>query len=122
MKKIIVTESISDKGVALLKAQKDFQVDVKMNLTREELLEQIPEYDAVVVRSVTKINEEFYQHAANLKVVAGPVTGWIILKWKGRPSGALLWSTLRNPILCPPANTPSVYFWLPAATLCGPIK
>jgi len=69
MKKIIVTESISDKGVALLKAQKDFQVDVKMNLTREELLEQIPEYDAVVVRSVTKINEEFYQHAANLKVV-----------------------------------------------------
>ena len=69
MKKIIVTESISDKGVALLQAQKDFQVDVKMNLSREELLKQIPEYDAIVVRSVTKINEEFYRHATNLKVV-----------------------------------------------------
>ena len=38
MKKIIVTEKISDKGVALLKAQKDLQVDVEMNLSREELL------------------------------------------------------------------------------------
>ena len=69
MKKIIVTEKISDKGVALLKAQKDLQVDVEMNLSREELLKRIPEYDAIIVRSVTKINEEFYEHATNLKVV-----------------------------------------------------
>ena len=69
MKKIIVTEKISDKGVALLKAQKDFQVDVEMDLSREELLKRIPEYDAIIVRSVTKINEEFYEHATNLKVV-----------------------------------------------------
>ena len=69
MKKIIVTEKISDKGVALLKAQKDLQVDVEMNLPREELLKRIPEYDAIIVRSVTKINEEFYEHATNLKVV-----------------------------------------------------
>ena len=69
MKKIIVTEKISDKGVALLKAQKDLLVDVEMNLSREELLKRIPEYDAIIVRSVTKINEEFYEHATNLKVV-----------------------------------------------------
>ena len=69
MKKIIVTEKISDKGVALLKAQKDLQVDVEMNLSREELLKRIPEDDAIIVRSVTKINEEFYEHATNLKVV-----------------------------------------------------
>ena len=41
MKKIIVTEKISDKGVALLKAQKDLQVDVEMNLSREELLKRM---------------------------------------------------------------------------------
>ena len=64
-----MTEKISDKGVALLKAQKDLQVDVEMNLSREELLKRIPEYDAIIVRSVTKINEEFYEHATNLKVV-----------------------------------------------------
>jgi D-3-phosphoglycerate dehydrogenase len=71
MKKILVTESISDKGIAMLKAQKDFQVDVDFELCkkREELLQQIPEYDAVIVRSVTKVNEEFYEHAKKLKVV-----------------------------------------------------
>jgi D-3-phosphoglycerate dehydrogenase len=69
MKKVLVTEKISDKGVALLKAQKDLKVDVKMDLTREELLKIIPAYECIVVRSVTKINEEFYKHATNLKVV-----------------------------------------------------
>jgi D-3-phosphoglycerate dehydrogenase / 2-oxoglutarate reductase len=67
--KIIVTEKISDKGVALLQAVPDFDVDVRFDIEREELLKIIPEYDAIVVRSVTKINEEFYKHATNLKVV-----------------------------------------------------
>ncbi len=69
MKKVLVTEKISDKGIALLKQQKDLQVDVKMDLSREELLKTIPAYDCIVIRSVTKINEEFYKHAKNLKVV-----------------------------------------------------
>ena len=59
--KIIVTEKISDKGVALLQAVPDFDVDVRFDIEREELLKIIPEYDAIVVRSVTKINEEFYK-------------------------------------------------------------
>jgi D-3-phosphoglycerate dehydrogenase len=67
--KIIVTEKISDKGVALLQSVPDFDVDVRFDIEREELLKIIPEYDAIVVRSVTKINEEFYKHATNLKVV-----------------------------------------------------
>lgn len=67
--KVIVTEKISDKGLELLKNAPGLEVDVEMDLPREELLKVIPAYDAIVVRSVTKINEEFYQHATNLKVV-----------------------------------------------------
>ncbi|WP_019879395.1 phosphoglycerate dehydrogenase [Succinispira mobilis] len=67
--KIIVTEKIADKGIEVLKQAKDVQVDVRFDIERAELLKIIPEYDAIVVRSVTKINEEFYQHATNLKVV-----------------------------------------------------
>ena len=67
--KVIVTEKISDKGLERLLSVKDFQVDVKLDLTREELLKVIPEYECIVVRSVTKINEEFYQHATKLRVV-----------------------------------------------------
>ena len=67
--KVIVTERISDKGVELLKKAKGLEVDVCFDIPREELLKVIPKYDAVIVRSVTKINEEFYEHATNLKVV-----------------------------------------------------
>ena len=69
MMKVFVAEDISEKGVELLQNCPDLQVDVKMGIPREELLKIIPDYDAIVVRSVTKINEEFYQHATNLKVV-----------------------------------------------------
>ena len=69
MTKVVVVERISDKGVQILKNNKDLQVDVKFDIPREELLKIIPEYDAIVVRSVTKVNEEFYEHATNLKVV-----------------------------------------------------
>ena len=54
--KIIVTEKISDKGVALLQAVPDFDVDVRFDIEREELLKIIPEYDAIVVRSVTTVS------------------------------------------------------------------
>lgn len=67
--KVIVTERISDKGVELLKNAEGLEVDVCFDIPREELLEVIPKYDAIVVRSVTKINEEFYEYATNLKVV-----------------------------------------------------
>ncbi len=66
--KILVSETISEKGVKKLIAE-GFAVDVNTKLSREELLKVIPGYDAIIVRSVTKINEEFYQHAAKLKVV-----------------------------------------------------
>jgi D-3-phosphoglycerate dehydrogenase len=66
--KILVAEKISDKGVEALR-QGDTTVDVKMNLAREDLLSIIGEYDAIVVRSVTKVNEELYEKAKKLKVV-----------------------------------------------------
>ena len=66
--KIIVTESIALEGIEHLK-QKGFDVDVKFGISREDLLEIIGEYDALIVRSVTKVNEELMEKAPNLKVV-----------------------------------------------------
>lgn len=66
--KILVSETISEKGVEKLLAE-GFEVDVNTKLSRDELLKVIPGYDAIIVRSVTKVNEEFYQHAVKLKVV-----------------------------------------------------
>lgn len=67
--KIIVTERIAEKGIEHLQNAEGLEVDVRFGISREELLEVIPAYDAIVIRSATKINEEFYKHATNLKVV-----------------------------------------------------
>lgn len=66
--KIIVTESIALEGIEHLK-ERGFDVDVKFGISREDLLEIIGNYDALIVRSVTKVNEELMEKAPNLKVV-----------------------------------------------------
>ncbi|MDN5351254.1 MAG: D-3-phosphoglycerate dehydrogenase / 2-oxoglutarate reductase [Clostridiales bacterium] len=66
--KILVAEKIAEQGVQFLK-DKGFDVDVDLKMDRATLLERIADYDALIVRSVTKVNEELYSHAKNLKVV-----------------------------------------------------
>ena len=66
--KVLVSEPIAQKGLEKL-TQEGAVVDVKTSLTRQELLDVIGEYDALIVRSNTKVNEELYQKAARLKVV-----------------------------------------------------
>ncbi|NLN86980.1 MAG: phosphoglycerate dehydrogenase [Syntrophomonadaceae bacterium] len=66
-KRVIVTESIAEEGLNLLKSALD--VDYRSGISREELLEIIDQYDALIVRSVTKVNEELIQRGTHLKVV-----------------------------------------------------
>ncbi|HWR43974.1 NAD(P)-dependent oxidoreductase, partial [Sporomusa sp.] len=68
MMKILVSEPIAEKGLEKL-VQEGASVDLKTSLTRQELLKIIGEYDALIVRSNTKVNEELYQKATQLKVV-----------------------------------------------------
>jgi D-3-phosphoglycerate dehydrogenase / 2-oxoglutarate reductase len=65
--KIIVTERIADEGVQYLR-DNGFEVDVKLGLSNADLLEIIPNYDAIIVRSVTKVNKELVEKGTNLKV------------------------------------------------------
>lgn len=65
--KIIVTERIAEEGIQYLK-DKGFEVDTKYGIAHEELLEIIPNYDAIIVRSVTKVNAELIERGTNLKV------------------------------------------------------
>jgi len=66
--KVLVSEPIAQKGIDKL-IQEGATVDVKPNLTRQELLAIIGEYDALIVRSNTIVDEELYQAATRLKVV-----------------------------------------------------
>lgn len=65
--KIIVTEQISEKGIARLR--EEAEVDVRYSIDRGELLDRIGDYDAIIVRSATVIDEELLNRAKKLKAV-----------------------------------------------------
>jgi D-3-phosphoglycerate dehydrogenase / 2-oxoglutarate reductase len=66
--KILIPEKVSPDGLALLKER--FDVVEKKGLTAEELLNIIGDYEALIVRSETKVTADLLQAAKRLKVVA----------------------------------------------------
>ena len=66
--KIIVTERIAEEGIDFLR-NNGFEVDVKYGIARDELLGAMGDYDAIIVRSVTKVNQELLEAGSRLKVV-----------------------------------------------------
>ena len=66
--KILIPEKVSPDGLALLKGS--FDVDQKQGLGAEELKDIIGEYEALIVRSETKVTAELLSAAKKLKVVA----------------------------------------------------
>ncbi|HEX2029321.1 MAG TPA: phosphoglycerate dehydrogenase [Nitriliruptorales bacterium] len=66
--RILVADSLAERGVAALAV--DHEVDVKTGLSKEQLIEIIPAYDAVVVRSSTSIDADVIAAARSLKVIA----------------------------------------------------
>lgn len=69
MYRILVGEYIDDEAIAQLQVSEDVEVDIKIGIKREELLNIIHEYDALIVRSVIQVNDELLSKAPNLKIV-----------------------------------------------------
>jgi D-3-phosphoglycerate dehydrogenase len=67
--RVLVSDPISEKGVELLNAHPDITADFKIGLPPEELLSIIGEYDALIVRSQTKVTAEVFAAATKLKAV-----------------------------------------------------
>ena len=67
MAKIIVTDKMAPDGIEYLKS-KGFEVDTPFGISHEELLEVIEKYDAIIVRSATKVRKDVIERARNLKV------------------------------------------------------
>jgi len=66
-KRVIIAERMAEEGIKLL--QEELDVDVCFNISREELLASIHQYDAIIVRSVTKIDKELLDAGKKLKAV-----------------------------------------------------
>jgi len=66
--RILITEKIAQEGIQLLNTL-PIDITLAYSLSREELLKQISNYDALIVRSVTKVDEELYSRGTRLKVI-----------------------------------------------------
>jgi len=67
--KILVSDPLSEEGLKILQEVKEFQVDVMTELKPEKLKEVIGNYEALIVRSATKVTADVLGAALRLKVV-----------------------------------------------------
>lgn len=68
MSKVLVTDAIASEGLDLLQSKVD--VDVKRGLSEAELVDVIGDYEALVVRSETKVTPAVIGAGGSLKVIA----------------------------------------------------
>ncbi|MFS0722687.1 phosphoglycerate dehydrogenase [Paenibacillus sp. 1P07SE] len=69
MFKVLVSDPISDLGIQQLVEAADVAVDKKPGLSEDELIAIIGDYDALLVRSQTRVTEKVMQAGKQLKVV-----------------------------------------------------
>ena len=63
----MAVDGIAHEGIDLLK--KSFNVEVRDKISHEELLEIIPKFDALIVRSASKVTADVLERATNLKII-----------------------------------------------------
>jgi D-3-phosphoglycerate dehydrogenase len=67
--KILVSDNLGEAGIQMFEEEAGFEVEVKTGLEPDELKKIIGNYDALVIRSATKVTEDLLEAAKNLKVV-----------------------------------------------------
>jgi D-3-phosphoglycerate dehydrogenase len=69
IKKILVSDPLSKRGLEILEKAKGLRYDLKSGLSPEELKNIIPEYDGIIIRSETKLKGDIIEAGKCLKVI-----------------------------------------------------
>ncbi len=67
--KVLVSDKLGQAGIDIFEAEEGIDVDVKTDLSPDELKSVIGDYDALVVRSATKVTEDLLESAGKLRVI-----------------------------------------------------
>lgn len=70
MAKVLVTDSVDEKAIEILRGAKSVEVVVDHKISAEDLLKTIDQYEGIIIRSRTKMTAEIIQAGKNLKIVA----------------------------------------------------
>ena len=71
---ILVSDSLSPRGTEVLE-RAGFTVAVKTKLSKDELLEEIKNYEGLIVRSATKVTKEVIEAGSQLRIIGRAGTG-----------------------------------------------
>ncbi|MBO8157579.1 MAG: phosphoglycerate dehydrogenase [Bacillaceae bacterium] len=66
---VLISDPLSEEGIHPLIEADNIEVHMLTSLSKEELMERIPEYDALLVRSQTKVTKDIIEKASRLKVI-----------------------------------------------------
>lgn len=66
--KVLAADGVSSRGIEILKGA-GFEVTVADKISADELLKEIPAYDALIVRSASKVTAEVIAAGKNLKII-----------------------------------------------------
>ncbi len=69
MKRILVSDNLSVEGIEIFKKTPGIEVDVHSKMTADELKAVIKDYDALVIRSATKVTQEIIDLADRLTII-----------------------------------------------------
>ncbi len=69
MDKVLVSDLLSQQGLDVLIKSGNFKIDVELNLSHDKLLKCIVDYDALLIRSETRVTADVIDAAKQLKVI-----------------------------------------------------
>jgi D-3-phosphoglycerate dehydrogenase len=69
MYKILVSDKLSEDAIKMLKIEKDVECTVKTGMTEDQLAEEILGYDALIIRSASKVTAKVLEKVKKLKVI-----------------------------------------------------
>lgn len=69
MFRVLVTDSLAESGLDILRAQSDVELDYRAGLKGQQLLDAVGEADALITRSGTAVTRELLDAAKRLRVV-----------------------------------------------------
>ena len=75
MLKILICDGLDESGLKILRAAEGVEADMPDGLGAAEIKAILPEYDALIVRSRTKVTADLIENATRLKVVGRAGTG-----------------------------------------------
>uniref|UniRef100_A0A3B4FD08 Phosphoglycerate dehydrogenase n=1 Tax=Pundamilia nyererei TaxID=303518 RepID=A0A3B4FD08_9CICH len=74
IKTVLISESVDPRCKAILE-ENGIRVTEKQNMTKDELIAEIKDYDGLVVRSATKVTADVISAANNLQIIGRAGTG-----------------------------------------------